>query len=838
MIPLRLSLRNFLSYGDAVQTVDFVPHHLICLSGKNGHGKSALLDAMTWAIWGQARKTGGVAKADHGLVRLGQKSMTVTFDFAFNGSTYRIKREFTLTSGKAFVWLEFGLLDENTNTIITLNEKSITATQRKIEQLLGLDYDAFVNSSFLRQGNSNEFSKKSAKERKEVLCSILGLAQFEDIKKRATEKMRQLLAAQEATQAAQDRVTQQLAQRTVIEQLQQELAVVAPELQTVEQQIQQERVYQQEEQANIQQLQTTYSIIQAQLQQHESAYTTGWQQLQSVMQRRRQSRSLLFGNAIGQHHQQIQVLKQQVVQLDALQERHGTVTQQLTTLQQQVRQLEFARTLAAQLKQLQGHILQATNQIIQLRQETSQLASLQARLHKGKEGYARVVALGNQTQAEYHKVQGQVTSLQAVHTAACPLCTQQLDAHVQQRLTNKLMQQSQHLMQRVSRIANFLACTKERLAGEHTRLKAIEQQQELLQRLTTQTEQYVLQEKQLEQQLQALQVGTDIAHIESQWQQMQVELGQLQQDAALQYQAAVHKQLVKELQELLAQETIVADSNALRATVQEVTHSLYQLIDSLKGIRQARHTTQAQLAALPSSSQVQQQLQERTQKITLLEQRALVLQQQTNRLTATIQAQQTMVQQLEQEQARHAELLATYAQQIDDFKTIAQAFSKDGIQALLIEQAIPEIEAEANKLLARLTDNSAQIMIESLRDLKTGGSKETLDIKISDTIGIRPYEMFSGGEAFRIDFALRIAIAKLLARRAGTCLQTLIIDEGFGSQDDDGLQHMMDALYAIQEDFAKVIVVSHLPTMKESFPVHFVVNKGPNGSTIQVVQQG
>lgn len=68
--------------------------------------------------------------------------------------------------------------------------------------------------------------------------------------------------------------------------------------------------------------------------------------------------------------------------------------------------------------------------------------------------------------------------------------------------------------------------------------------------------------------------------------------------------------------------------------------------------------------------------------------------------------------------------------------------SKDGIQALLIEEAIPELEAEANSLLSKLTNNSAHIFIESLKDLKNGGTKETLDIKIADHIGIRPYELF------------------------------------------------------------------------------------------------
>ena len=176
--------------------------------------------------------------------------------------------------------------------------------------------------------------------------------------------------------------------------------------------------------------------------------------------------------------------------------------------------------------------------------------------------------------------------------------------------------------------------------------------------------------------------------------------------------------------------------------------------------------------------------------------------------------------------------------ELDDYQALTVAFSKNGIQALLIEEAIPEIEHEANGLLSQLTDNQAQIFIASLRDLKSGGVKETLDIQIADAAGIRPYEMYSGGEAFRVDFALRIAIAKLLARRAGTSLQTLIIDEGFGSQDEEGLAHIMDALYAIQHDFSKIIVVSHLPEFKHNFPVHFIVEKGPLGSFVNIQERG
>ena len=97
MIPRKLELKNFLCYGEQTQTIDFKDYNLICLSGKNGNGKSALLDAITWALWGQARKVQGTIKADAGLVRLGQTRMMVSLEFEFNTVIYRVRRAFTKT---------------------------------------------------------------------------------------------------------------------------------------------------------------------------------------------------------------------------------------------------------------------------------------------------------------------------------------------------------------------------------------------------------------------------------------------------------------------------------------------------------------------------------------------------------------------------------------------------------------------------------------------------------------------------------------------------------------------------------------------------------------------
>jgi exonuclease SbcC len=166
---------------------------------------------------------------------------------------------------------------------------------------------------------------------------------------------------------------------------------------------------------------------------------------------------------------------------------------------------------------------------------------------------------------------------------------------------------------------------------------------------------------------------------------------------------------------------------------------------------------------------------------------------------------------------------------------LAQIFGKNGIQAIIIENAIPELEDEANRILARISDNAMHLTLETQRDTRSGTVAETLDIKISDTLGTRNYEMFSGGEAFRINFALRIALSKLLARRAGARLRTLVIDEGFGTQDSQGLERLVEVIKAIQDDFAKIIVITHLRELKNAFDTHIEVKKDPiRGSVYQV----
>ena len=97
--------------------------------------------------------------------------------------------------------------------------------------------------------------------------------------------------------------------------------------------------------------------------------------------------------------------------------------------------------------------------------------------------------------------------------------------------------------------------------------------------------------------------------------------------------------------------------------------------------------------------------------------------------------------------------------------------------------------------------------------------------------------MFSGGEAFRIAFAVRLAMSKLLVRRAGARLETLVIDEGFGTQDPQGRERLVEAIDIAREEFAKVLVITHLDDLKDHFGTQIRVTKDRDrGSVVDVVR--
>lgn len=172
---------------------------------------------------------------------------------------------------------------------------------------------------------------------------------------------------------------------------------------------------------------------------------------------------------------------------------------------------------------------------------------------------------------------------------------------------------------------------------------------------------------------------------------------------------------------------------------------------------------------------------------------------------------------------------------IEDYQFLAESFGRKGIQAVIIENAVPEIESDANRILSRLSDNRMHIALVTQQKTKAGSMVETLDLMIADEVGTRSYELYSGGEAFKVNFAVRVALSRLLARRSGAKLETLIIDEGFGSQDEVSRDRLVKAIRSIQGDFARILVITHMSDIKEMFPTHIQITKQNGTSKLQLM---
>lgn len=904
MIPRNVTLQNFLSYGNTPQTISFDSYNLICLSGKNGHGKSALLDAITWVVWGQARKTVGTNKPDDGLLRLGARQMVVIFECDVNGQQYRIRREYSKGQGKAQANLDIGVYDPELDDYRSLTEKTIRRTQAVIEEVVGLDYETYTNSAFLRQGQANEFSQKSPKERKKILATILGVNRFDGLQSFALEKGRECNQQIQILQGLQAQDEQVLAtydelvvQRKEHEKSQSEITKTLTQLATEQQHAQQA----------LEQYLARKKDYAERIAEVEHEWKKSNERRAQWGQRAHEWRvqMRLLHDAAGQQAgaQELTELRKKEHALRAAQRAVLTAQQQHMALEKKCmdrrRELEQGQQkerealvknvhdMQAQLDQTQTKKEHAIRQLTQIQAEHAQLVEQDVALAKQVVDQQKVVMQHEHAKKQFDKRRAfyaayvprakwlyqQQQELEQKGALvledgrpSCPLCEQMISAQRKKFIHDKLHNQSSLVRHQYARLHTVLGRLKERLVTDHETVKVYDAARAQLQTLQGQRE--VMTKRTLELRANEKELVKECTAIEKAYAAVEKECAAAKEavskrEQGMQEQLLRDEQLVlwgQELQILKAAdhtydekvhaaveqriavlekqqadfESLREKSGALRE--QRVTLSTERI--RLKEERRELVAKKTKLAAGGLDAEQEAVLQKVASDVRMQHAEAQAAKERIVAQLSTVATKLEQVAKCREAFEKRTKEIAALEERKSDYTVLATAWSKNGIQALLIEQAIPEIEQEANELLGRLSQNQAQVFIESQRDLKSGGVRETLDIKISDSMGVRPYEMFSGGEAFRIDFALRIAISKLLARRAGTALQVLIIDEGFGSQDEEGLQRLMQALYTVQEDFEKIIIVSHLPEFKENFPVHFVVQKGATGSQVTVEQRG
>ncbi len=870
MIPLHLHISGFLSYRDPID-LDFNSFELACISGNNGAGKSSLLDAITWVLFGEARGKG----TDIINLNLDVKAAEVALIFKYEGNVFRVQR--TLPRGKSSV-LEFQVQD---NTEVEgqkaesgtqkieggrwkpLTEKTTRDTQARIEQTLRLDYETFINASFFLQGKADQFTQKKASERKAVLSTILGLEIWDTYKDRTAEKRRlleidvQRIDGREAEidaelgeeDARRNRLAElenslkqlssaRTAQETALENIRKSAAL-----------IDQQRRVAETYSKSLERSRTALATLESRLAEKDSEHTTyadlinRSQEIESAYKAWQKSRKELedldqVAMEFREHEKERAPLLEKMAVEKAIleEEQRGLLIEQGEISHQD-----------SSVKELNAEIKKTGNAFKEVEAQVAERAELVNNKNNARERQATLKAENEALKESMNNLKERIESLKAADGAACPLCGQELTEKHRKATLKQLEEEGKQKGDKFRANKNESDDLEKELADvtshivklanvENDRLKY----SNMISQLTGRIEslQSIAKEWNKTGKKRLADVTKDLEK-ESFAADARKQLARLDKELAkLGYDVSAHDTKRKEEFEL---REIDEDYRRLDSARQVIK----QIESEIKNLNEERGRKKEEIAEQEKSYNAAEQALAESEALSpdvnSLERELLTLREDENRTRDQVGAARQKVDVLAILRTRktdYSNQREELNQQIVRHKTLERAFGKDGVPALLIEQALPQIEQKANDILDKLSNSQMSVRFntqEKYKDEKRKDLKETLDIIIKDSAGERGYEMYSGGEAFRVNFAIRLALSEILAQRKGARLQTLIIDEGFGSQDAQGIQSLLQAIIAIKNDFAKILVITHLDELKDAFPNRIEVEKTDRGSTITVI---
>jgi len=854
MIPQRLYMRNFMCYRE--QSLDLRGITLACLTGNNGHGKSAILDAITWALWGYSRLG---ARRDDELIHLGQTEMEVDFEFILGTQRYRVLRKRD-SRRRGSTTLELQGWDPTTARFRPLTEPTVAKTQQAITTLLRMDYETFINSAFLLQGRADEFTVKAPGERKRVLSSILGLDIYAGYEQAARQAARDKKARADQLVATIEQIDQELAHepeyQAAVQAAEAELARLQKERQTLEQHYEQARAELQQAELAAQQLadlQRRIHQTRAEIERMETEQATQQAHLEALQDALAHAAAIEQGfAAYEQAVAQNEILNTMLGQMVALRDRHSKLEKafdearhaldaQRITIAEQVRRLaETAASLSREPEwdALRVELARLDDQEAERAQATQDLQTLSARI-------ATFQTENKQTEQEAEQIKDKIALLQAgaaADKAVCPLCGQPLGADGCGRLIVTLEAELEQKREEYRNRNIEINLANQQSKAVQERIKALEQAlrgRTALQRKEAALAHIIEEARTAQTHLE--QAQKELAQLECRLKnrdfapEIQAELAQVEaQLATLGYNADAHARVKAEIERLRPFQAQMQTLQEARANLDTVRLALKQIDTQLTAGRQRLDADQKQADQLSPIAANLPRLREQAIAAQRTLETAHNREQEANLRLGAARSKVDYCASLRHQRAKRKEEEKRLREEQGIYQELQEAFGKNGVQAMLIETAIPDLEEEANRLLARMTAGRMQVRLETQRDTKKGETIETLDIHITDEVGTRSYESYSGGERYRVDFAIRVALSKLLTRRAGARLEMLVIDEGFGTQDAQGREGILDAINAVRDDFGCILVITHIDELKDAFNTRIEVKKTAQGSEIMM----
>ena len=856
MIPSKLKLKNFMCYRGTTETLDFDQFDVACITGDNGNGKSALLEAITWVIWG---KTKVLVSKD--LITKGENDMLVDFEFFIDYisndseliNKYRILRSIRAKSGGSILDLQ----QFDGSNYVSISSDTIPETQKLIINLVNMDYETFVNTSYLMQGNADRFTTSKPDERKDILSAILNLDYYQNI----ADYTRKILRSTDDSINANNIVVERT--RKEIHDLDPEnngTVFIEKEIFNLNQNIDSLNNQKLEFQQNFQ-LHNKYindiSKLQSDKQLLSSSYENNINTINNLNDLLMKDNELLneSENIINQYNESINKQKE-LDDLSIASRKFQDINHKLNSLQNE---LDFRiNELEIELRNLNNNVENLNNKINQsnllLQDKSKSLSSNKSELIELNKLNENYLDLSNKFSFEISEFKNKLVTLQTSNKdhenklillqeehKTCPLCKSGLDDDARKSIVLDLNNKIQLNNENINEIKSKSDELQKKLYDIQNKYKDTNQNSiELSSSINLLNNDYIRIEKEIDADQNQILIYKNLLK----------DTNNLHENDQ---KVQINKNKILELNLLL--ENLNFNQERFNILINEVPRFTSESEKNFFLLNQAKDRIKENQVTLNT---LQNDLEIIKNQIEALERNITTINHKINSLNIKPDLAENIDFSLDDLKNKlmlkqnNFDFLISKNKYLDetlndnkalyykseDLKFLELSFSRNGIQALIIENVLPSLELEANKLLSYLTENrlSINLQIRKGRRLKnTEDFSQEIDIIIGDENGaVREYETYSGGESFRIDFAIRIALSRLVSLRSGVRSPILFIDEGFGSQDQIGQDRLREAIQEVSNSenykFKKIIVITHLDSLKESFGVALEVRKSENSS--------
>jgi DNA repair protein SbcC/Rad50 len=848
MIPKRLVLENFLSFGSPGTEIAFSDDEpLWVVGGPNGVGKSAVFDAMTYALYGQHR---GGAENHTDLIRHGANDLRVTFEFEFNGASYQIIRNRPLTGRPTHSikqWAEDGW----TKTVrLPAARGKQDAINLWTERTLGVGFAQFKASVLLRQGEADAIILAGGTERLNILKKIIGLEAFERLSasvhaqaKRCKDALDDLKTRRDAmTRVTEDEVAvarDEFARREELRAQSQETFAKAVA-----------RVPQAREWTNREtELKNLQQCIQASIERERDA-----DRIRSDFARHNELKT-----AIPLFRQLLQLRSDMAASNKKLADHQVEVKGakdaiKAKELRDEIRQYRAALEAADAVKQLRDdldklppdlhkqleaakeQVKSASDALTSTGQEKASASALLKEAKKKQQAFTKVgvgvpcsicgqTVSENHAKAERDRFAGEVAALEA---KLQELTKKELQDESHKNAANNLHDRLDQLSRDQDTTTKLLADREKNLRGFSVNAKP----DELRQLIADASAEVACLEAKVGDQSRM-----DLAALKKRLALLE---GNVQSDektlASLQGQAAnVLSQLLPkwndQVERLDAKSVTALDAEHQRLTVSGIA-DLYRQLEQDAALRDgwlARLTELNRLIGeIPPDSRVpavdaERQLDVAKETTDAAQTARDAAKKKVDDLVGELERFRKMV-----EEINAAERKADLHHKLDEL------LGKTGIQRELVRSAEREIVRLAHETVQNLSDGDLTLELDTSAD----GDEQAFALQVRRADGPTPIgvDYLSGSQKFRVAVAVALAIGKFAAGQARP-LESVIIDEGFGSLDRDGLRAAAVELNRLRQHLRRIVLVSHQEDFADQFPVVIRLTAGENGTVATAVRK-